>query len=748
MTSVLGIVFSLPIFASESFVLNIPQRFDVSQETGEARIILGLDSPPTGAQLLVNGTTTVDLGATQTVAGDSVSFSVGPGNSVRIVYQPLSNFAGDFCHGAGATEKNIPMRFVGAQDVVDYRVSSYVVASPLVECSQVARRGADYSANIMLTGDGVAPALVATNKFRLPLDVMLVLDKSGSIADLPPDPPAGSTVTKAMILRSAAKAFVGHWQQLDQPTMDGADWAGDRIGVVFFDDTVSAHVLPGGDPPAGVFVPRAAGTAWNAVIGDINTLAPAGSTSIGGGINEGMKQWKADQKNDVSIILITDGMQNAAPLIAPTGSGFLGLVPVAGLDQELRRRFIPIYTIAFGLPATVDATLLTNVAFETAGRSYMSVDATTIYDTLATTLVSVLKGNTASMALRKLDTLVGTGPTQAEPVLVDKSARRVVYSVQWAPDDRDILDLEVFAPGAASPSTPTSSKKLAQASIQTFDIKPADIGTWKVRVKRNVKLARAVPYTLNAFILERDLDYRLSFDKPHGTGDTIQLRARLSYDGKPLTGLPADAIRVRILRPDKALGSILHDAKPTGRAPAQPPGDVRPAYAQKIARLGGKLLDQILPKPVATITLKEDQRGVYLGEFKGTTTPGAYAFEATLDWDDTRTGHVRRVERFEEEVKVNVDASKTDVKSTRIDARTVAISVTPRDQFGNFLGPGYASLIKATVRNGGVLAEGPPADKDQTGTYVITVKDAPKGTTPDVEITVDGVPVARPGKPR
>src|SRR5207248_1744758 len=199
----------------------------------------------------------------------------------------------------------------------------------------------------------------------------------------------------------------------------------------------------GADPPANFFLQRGGANAWDAVINKANTLVPGSSTSIGGGINEGMKQWKSDPKNDLSVVVVTDGMQNTAPLITPTGSGFLGLTPIAGLPQELRKRFIPIQTIGFGTPAQVDEDLLRNMSFETSGVSYISVNATTMFDVFGMTLVALLKGNTASIATRAIDTITGPGPTAPRGVLVDSSAQRAVFSLQWAPPLRNALDLEV-----------------------------------------------------------------------------------------------------------------------------------------------------------------------------------------------------------------------------------------------------------------------------------------------------------------
>ena len=81
----------------------------------------------------------------------------------------------------------------------------------------------------------------------------------------------------------------------------------------------------------------------------------------------------------------------------------------------------------------------------------------------------------------------------------------------------------------------------------------------------------------------------------------------------------------------------------------------------------------------------------------------------------------------------------------------VRVGVTPKDRFGNFLGPGYGSVVVAKLKSAGRL-DPQPADRDQSGTYVFTVTDVPPGQTPDIDVVVDGVrigsklsPVVKPG---
>jgi hypothetical protein len=725
--------------ASEAWILNIGVRGVPNQESGMVRINLELSAAPAGSQLVV-GSTTLNLGDTLTVAGDSVTYEALTGNNVRITYVPKSNFGADFCAGLGAVEKNVNMRFVGAQDVTAYRMSTYVVAAPAAECSQATKHTGDTPASLIPNDDGVAPALDATYKGRNTFDVALVLDKSGSMNDLPPGAQAGPK--KIDILKTAVQNFVGQWELLDAPPGGGAEYSGDRMGLVFFDSTAQPQTLVGADPPANFFLQRGGANAWDAIITKANSLAPGSATSIGGGINEGMSQWKADPKNDLDVILITDGMQNTAPLVAPTGSGFLGLAPVAGLPQELRKRFVPIHTIAFGTPAQVDDTLMRNISLETSGISYQTISVNTMFDIFGKTLVAILKGNTASMATSVIDTLTGAGPSAAVPFNVDRSPQRVVATVQWAPPARQMLDLDVYPPGAIVPAIPTSAKKTPQASIQAFDMpRGFSTGAWSVRVKRDLKSAEDVPYTLNVMFLEKHLDYQFSLDNLHAvTGDNLGVKVLVDWDGKPLTGLPAGAIRLRVLRQPNGMGNILHasNVKVPGGNTVTPTGDIQTPFDYKIAALGQSLIDATTPKDVTAIPMAEQGKGIYAASFPGTSIPGTYAFEAILDWDIPATGHVSRQERLEEDVKPRADSSATATTLTGDASGVWTLTVTPRDRFGNYFGPGYAPLVKAVVRSGGRLRSAVPADQNQLGTYSFTIAGS-VGVTPVVDVTVDGV---------
>src|SRR5689334_21615618 len=87
---VASLLLPLSAAASEAWILDIPVRGIANQETGMARVTLELSAAPAGSQLVV-GSTTLNLGDSATVAGDSVTYEALTGNNVRITYVPKSN---------------------------------------------------------------------------------------------------------------------------------------------------------------------------------------------------------------------------------------------------------------------------------------------------------------------------------------------------------------------------------------------------------------------------------------------------------------------------------------------------------------------------------------------------------------------------------------------------------------------------------------------------------------------------------
>jgi hypothetical protein len=207
---------------------------------------------------------------------------------------------------------------------------------------------------------------------------------------------------------------------------------------------------------------------------------------------------------------------------------------------------------------------------------------------------------------------------------------------------------------------------------------------------------------------------------------------------------------VVVQRPPQSLGTILRNSKydPGTGNTITPSGDVLTPYDRKLAgTIDSRNLSTVYPREYTTIALSDAGRGVYTSTFGATGISGLYNFQVLLDWDDPRTGKLHRQEVMSQNIRVKPDPTSSTMTTT-IDAKgNYLINITPLDRFGNYMGPGWASLVKAVLRSTGTLSRGNPADVAQTGTYTFTVSNVPAGETPIVDITVDGVPFGTAPKP-
>jgi hypothetical protein len=737
------IALGLPLVAgAENFNLQINKRAP-NRPVGRVKLTLELTGAPTP------GVTSVAIGGGMpvlmpmsgstpgtTAASDLFTFGPGPGNSVVIDYMPLSNFAApsNLCVLAVGKDgsQTVAINYSGPS-ITAYRLNAYTTASDFI-CGSAFKRVKSaampnpFAATIDLGG--------VTNKGRHTIDLLLVLDHSGSMSDVAPGAPPASS-SKWEILRDSITSLVNRWTILDAP-MGGSEWSGDRINMVLFDSSA-------GNATAPPFKPRAN---WADVVAAL-PLTTGATTALGPGINLGNSNWTgvAGPKSDPIMVIMTDGMQNEPPMVtadfklAPT----MGGVPVA-----LTSFGMPMHTIAFGTPATTEVELLDGISQQTAGLARMTADAFGTSDAFADALIESLKGNTISLAHRERGTLSGS-VTPFMPIVVDQSVQRVVFSAEWSAPFTNAIEIEVYPPNlpptSEFPATPTARRDAAHSTVVGFDIGPDfPHGIWQVRLRRRFTTATAgtppIPFNFSTHFLENRLSYTTSFDAIHqGTGDRFNVRAELGYDGLPLRNLPAGSIRVRIARPGESIGNILHDS--VGNIPPGTGPDPTTPYQQKVGDLtdNGNLAGRIAPVDASTISLVETSDGVYTGSFKDTTKAGQYTFDVVLDWDTPQTGRVHRAERLERDVTVKPDAKSTDIQSVDMGGGTWQVTVTPRDRFGNYVGPGHAPFVVATNRGPGTIVTGDPADPNQTGKYVFTINNVPAGSSPQVDVTYGGTPV-------
>jgi opacity protein-like surface antigen len=640
-----------------SFTVQIPFRGANIVPAVDVKIVLDLNAVPNGSTTLsVDGGTPINLGGVAVSSGDLISMTqIGASQKVSILIFPKSLWSGgaDRCTASGAS-RNLNLSFVGPT-ILAYRMNTHTVgktqSSDTGPCDKGFRRVKTNAATTTLPSN--------LFKGRLPLDIILVLDKSGSMSSLPPGAPGGFTDSKWKILNDAVTEFVNFWTQADDgnPSFStggsfSLDSTQDRIAAIFFSSALDPVSFSGAD-----FVVRGNDggvTNWPAVTAMLIPRSPGGSTGMGQALKQGINVYKtdptvaADAKNDATVILMTDGLQNV-PL--PTidkdiGTSFMkisGLGTIAGCnpDDTIASCGVPVQTISMGViqdPNSDEYKLLDDVAKQTTGRSQIAITPGDMSDAFRDALYESLKGNTLSLVARKHETLQA-GPSLPLPFTLDGSVRRATIVLGWnGTGGSHNLDVEIMKPDGTT-INPVVRQDAANSTVQSIDI-PASgpIGDWKVRVVRKPKTGpvitedettagsngvpqalmqkvsmrggplatsdfRAVPqtlrtpYHLSVYSVDGKLDYRISFAADtDGTGDTMLLTADVGYEGKQLLNLPANAITLKIDRPPVGLGTLLHDpnnnvSSTVLNTETAPGGDSTTPYDRKLAELdkNGKL---------------------------------------------------------------------------------------------------------------------------------------------------------------
>jgi Common central domain of tyrosinase/von Willebrand factor type A domain len=201
--------------------------------------------------------------------------------------------------------------------------------------------------------------LVASNIITTDSSISLVLDRSGSMADI-----ANSGATKSTLLKRA----VGVVHSLMQ--------ANDEIGIARFSTTADV-IVP--------MVPKSSG------LGTVLTgtdLDPAGATAIGLGLQEGsgLINGPGATKPNKAMIVMTDGNENVRP--------FVNELPAGTVNQTT-------FAIGLGLPGQVSDPVLDQLAANTGGYLLVTGDVSSDAErfTLAKFFLQVLKDATLNQTV-------------------------------------------------------------------------------------------------------------------------------------------------------------------------------------------------------------------------------------------------------------------------------------------------------------------------------------------------------------
>ena len=229
-----------------------------------------------------------------------------------------------------------------------------------------------------LQGDGTDAA---------PMSLALVLDRSGSMAL-----PSGATLSKIERLHEVCSLLI------DMLSHSGQD----ELSIVSFSTTASV------DLARASLTPAVSATAKQTA----DSLAPGGSTSIGGGLDLAVRQLAPSTLTRRNIIVLSDGMENTPPMIAD--------IPIpAGTS---------VFSIGLGLPQYVDAAKLQALATANSGYFQMT-DGND--DLLSKFFIQIFSDLTSRQVALDPQFTVGQGHTEKVPLYLTGGDREVIGILTW-----------------------------------------------------------------------------------------------------------------------------------------------------------------------------------------------------------------------------------------------------------------------------------------------------------------------------
>ncbi len=561
-----------------------------------------------------------------------------------------------------------------------------------------------------------------------PRDVMLVMDRSGSMSL-----DAGTGRTRMVEVHDAASLFV-------QLIRTGA---GDRVGLVSFSTTASTPVDFG-------LSPVNAGTK-NALIGPapfsggiVGGLAPGGQTSIGKGLAVAQSQFppSGPAANQSTVLLLTDGLENTPPMIADVDSSLNG-------DD--------LSVIGLGSESSLNGALLNNLAEAHNGLYTRAGDGLKLRKFFALAYGNIFESGT----LTDPEFFLPASQREATPLSFPVCSEDVITVViGWDREDAPLM-LALTTPGSNTVSlgtagTESSSGKTWSFLRVTLPFHGERSGTWKVVVFRPGGGEFPPPgvdvrYFVNVVVKGGP---RLMRVKPESrkyyTGDTVNPLFMLkNNDGT----VPDNAmVSVTVTRPANSVGNLLSQAH---LGPASTiNGDAIPA--RQATLLG---IENATGKPAVSYIDEmhelfddggHEDGGMEPDGIFGNPMPdllkaeGNYTFHAvaTFGMDCTSAREVL----WTIHVDTGIDPGKTTVTTTPLGpgpdgGSCVRMTFTPRDKYGNLLGPGRADSFTVEPQPGSTPS-GAVQDLGN-GSYQVNVcSDQDSLDPPRIGITQPGRPTA------
>jgi hypothetical protein len=552
-------------------------------------------------------------------------------------------------------------------------------------------------------------------------DVVVVLDRSGSMST-----GDGTGRTKIAAARDAISLFV----QLIRAS------AGNRVGLVSFSTSATANFA----------IANLTSAARTALVGPapyaggiVGALTPGGATSIGGGIDAARSQFPMPTANPRTILLMTDGLQNTPPSPESAAAALTG---------------ISLHAIGFGTESSLNGALLTSLTAAHSGMYMRAGGGLALEKFFSSAFGNIFETGVVFDPETDL-----AANADGDPIRFGVCGEEAITAVAGWEGEHASLLLELTTPAGNVIRQGVKGAKTASGRTWTFLRVPLPFGgegdgAWSVRVVRPRGGGEFPPPTppLRYFVnvipsggprMSRTPDARRYY-----TGDRVNPSVMIRHDDG---GWP-DAIKVAltVTGPDTGVGNVL--AGSGLNSPGSVDADAIPARQATLMAIEaatGQPVAHYVDTDFDLSDSSEDTEGLF--ERSGTfgrsidgllRVEGNYTFHARATYGRTCEGNRELV--WSLHVEVGIDGGQTTVTTTPLGngpagTPCARMTITPRDRYGNLLGPGRLDAF--TIAPGpGTSLSGEAVDAGGGAYHVDVCSDAGTLEPPTVTITQPGRP--------
>jgi len=546
-------------------------------------------------------------------------------------------------------------------------------------------------------------------------DVMIVFDRSGSMSESAGTTPGKSKMDEA---KDAASLFV----QLI------ASGAGHRVGLVSFSTTATSPV----DDHLGNVNPGQKNDLVGPspyTTGKVGALMPGGMTSIGDGLQKAINEFPSTGPgvNKRTILLLTDGMQNTPPMI----NAVMGL---SGSD---------IHAIGYGTASSLNGVLLTQLAQTHNGLYMRAGDGLALKKFFALAFGNIFEAG----ALNDPEFVLRAGQSQAAPHLFSVCEEAAVTIVVGWEKENWQLAYRIETPSGSFISWNETGTESDAGNTWRFTKIPLPFngdqnGTWKLHVMRisSREFASAdmdIRYFINVLAKDGPVLKQKNKKLKFYTGDTMNPKVAIFN----ANGFPPHNPKIKLIvqSPQSSIGTLL--SRVGLRQPVTVDGDTLPARQATIKQLSDNERLQIDSYKEETYDLFDDGShddggmepdgvfGLPLADLL--QYEGNYSFHAIATYGENCTG--TRELTWTIHVETGIDSSNTDIRTSVIGSlpdgkNYVRIDFTPKDKYGNLLGPGRldAFTVSGTANS---TPQGSVSDTGD-GSYSVVVVNDPSAANP------------------